>query len=193
MREFWNENGKTVTKLILNQFGAAVMGLMITAAASSNDSLMLYASIFATIFYLVLQYCVIWEKGGQERIRIDGGRAKWRPWAGLKLGLVANIPNFVFAFLILFGYIFGKADGPFAYEWAGNIYGMSNAIGRMWNGMYIGLIQTYSPFNPIIHVLDILPSLFICTFGYYLGLTNTRIFSIFELNKPKKNNTSPKK
>jgi len=40
----------------------------------------------------------------------------------------------------------------------------------------------------------ILPSLFICTFGYYLGLCNRRIFAIFELNPPKekKNETKPK-
>ncbi len=194
MREFWTENGKTVTKLILNQFGAAVMGLMITAAAASNDTLKLFASLFAICFYLILQYMVIWEKGGHERIRVDGGRAKWQPLNGLKMGLLANIPNILFAVLICIGYIFGKKGGMFEMEWAGNMYGIFNAIGRLWHGMYIGLIQTFSPNNPIAFLLVILPSLFICTLGYYLGLCNRRIFAIFELNPPKekKNDTKPK-
>lgn len=192
MREFWNDNGKTVTKLILNQFGAAVMGLMITASAATNPTLKLFASVFAICFYLVLQYMVIWEKGGQERIRVDGGRAKWQPLNGLKMGLLANIPNILFAVLICIGYIFGKKGGLFEMEWAGNMYAIFNAIGRIWHGMYIGVIQTFAPYNPIAHLLVILPSLFICTLGYYLGLRNRRIFSIFTLESPQKKKDEPK-
>jgi len=175
-----------VVKLFLNQLGAAVMGLMITAAAASNDTLMLFASVFAVIFYLVLQYMVIWEKGGQERIRIDGGRAKWQPWNGLWISLLANVPNILFALLIIAGYVFGHRDGPFAYEWGGNLYAISNAVGRVWHGMYIGLIQTYSPNNPLGHLAVILPSLTVCTAGYYLGLCNRRVLSFFSLKKPDK-------
>lgn len=185
MREFWNDNQKTIVRLILNQFGATVMGLLVTAAAHSNDMLMLFASLFSTVFYLVLLYCVIWERGGQERIRIDGGRAAWKPLNGLYMGLIANIPNFVLAILIFIGKIFGSLEGPFGYEWAGNMYAIANVVTRLWNGMYIGIIQTYSPYNPIIHFLDILPALAVCTLGYYLGLKNVRIFSIFDLKPPK--------
>ena len=193
MREFWNDNRQTVVRLILNQFGATVMGLLVTAAAHSNDTLMLCASLFSTVFYLVLLYCVIWERGGKERIRIDGGRAAWKPLYGLYMGLLANIPNCVLAILILIGKIFGSLDGPFGYEWAGNLYAITNVITRLWNGMYIGIIQTYSPYNPIIHFLDILPALFVCTLGYYLGLKNKRIFSIFDLKPPKTETGSVKK
>ena len=193
MREFWNDNRQTIVRLILNQFGAAVMGLLITAAASSNDKLMLGASVFSTIFYLVLLYCVIWERGGKERIRIDGGRAAWKPLYGLYMGLLANIPNFLLAVLVLIGKIFGTVDGPFGYEWAGNLYAIANVITRLWNAMYLGLIQTYSPYNPIIHFLDILPALAVCTLGYYLGLKNMRLFSIFDLKPPKTEAGSTKK
>ena len=193
MREFWNDNRQTIVRLILNQFGAAVMGLLITAAAASNDKLMLGASVFSTIFYLVLLYCVIWERGGKERIRIDGGRAAWKPLYGLYMGLLANIPNFLLAVLVLIGKIFGTVDGPFGYEWAGNLYAIANVITRLWNAMYLGLIQTYSPYNPIIHFLDILPALAVCTLGYYLGLKNMRLFSIFDLKPPKTETGSTKK
>lgn len=193
MREFWNDNRQTIVRLILNQFGAAVMGLLITAAAASNEKLMLGASVFSTIFYLVLLYCVIWERGGKERIRIDGGRAAWKPLYGLYMGLFANIPNFLLAVLVLIGKIFGSIDGPFGYEWAGNLYAIVNVITRLWNAMYLGLIQTYSPYNPIAHFLDILPALVVCAFGYYLGLKNVRIFSIFDLKPPKAETGSVKK
>ncbi|MBR4959997.1 MAG: hypothetical protein IKY52_03780 [Clostridia bacterium] len=196
MREFWNENGKIVTKLTLNQFGAAVMGLMITAAAASNETLKLFASIFSICFYLILLYMVVWEKGGQDRIRFDGGRAAWQPLNGLKMSLLHNASNILFAVLIIIGYIFGKKGGMFEMEWAGNMYAIFNAIGRLWHGMYIGLIQTYSPNNPIAFLLVILPSMFTCTFGYYMGLQNRRIFSAFELKPPKKqdnNRPTPKK
>ncbi len=185
MREFWSENGKFVKKLLLNQFGAAVMGLMITAASASQSKLMLFASLFATAFYLVLLYMVVWEKGGQDRIRVDGGRAVYAPLTGLKIALLANIPNMLFALLIIIGYIFGRSDS-FAMEWAGNLYAIFNAVGRLWHGMYIGLIQTFSPHNPIAFPLVILPALFTCTFGYWMGLKNRRIFSMFELRPPKK-------
>lgn len=185
MREFWTENGKIVTKLILNQFGAAVMGLMITAAAASNEKLKLFASLFSICFYLVLLYMVVWEKGGQDRIRFDGGRAAWKPFTGLKMSLLHNIPNILFAVLIIIGYIFGKKGGMFEMEWAGNMYGIFNAIGRLWHGMYIGLIQTFSPNNPIAFLLVILPSLFTCTFGYYMGLKNRRLLAGFSLKPPK--------
>lgn len=186
MREFFSENGKIIVKLMLNQFGAAVMGLMITMAAASSDTLMLFASIFASLFYVALLYSVIWEKGGQDRIKVDGGRAAYQPFKGLLMALIANIPNLVLAILIAAGKFFGSTDGPFGYEWAGNIYAVANVIERMWNGMYLGLIQTYLPFNPIAHFVDILPALFVCGFGYYIGLRNIRILGIFELKKPKK-------
>ncbi|MBQ2277002.1 MAG: hypothetical protein II333_00410, partial [Clostridia bacterium] len=83
MKEFWSENSKIISKMLLNQFGAAFMGFLITASASRTPWLMLLASCFAVLFYLFLLYNVIWEQGGQDRIRVDGGRAKYRPLTGV--------------------------------------------------------------------------------------------------------------
>lgn len=184
MREFWSENSRTITKLLLNQFGAAFMGLMITAAATSNEWLRLFASCFATAFYLILLYNVIWERGGQDKIRVDGGRAAYRPATGLLVSLVANIPNLLLGILVIIGSIFGAKDGPFAMEWAGNLYAVSNVLARLWNAMYIGIIQTYSPYNPIIHLLDVIPALVVTGGGYLLGLKNIRLLGVFELKRP---------
>ena len=37
-KEFWNENKKIIGKLILNQFGATFLGIMVVTAASAAQS-----------------------------------------------------------------------------------------------------------------------------------------------------------
>ena len=59
--------------------------------------------------------------------------------------------------------------------------------------MYIGIVQTYSPNNPIIHLLHVIPALFVTTLGYFLGLKNVRIMSVFELKRPEKSGSGSAK
>ncbi|MBE6542657.1 MAG: hypothetical protein E7672_09485 [Ruminococcaceae bacterium] len=184
MKEFWTENSKIIGKIILNQFGATFLGIMLvtaaTAAQSENDWLMLFASCFSTLFYLFLLYNVIWERGGQDRIRIDGGRAQRKPLTGLWVSLAANIPNFIIAVVILVSNPFKPA------EWAVSMNVIGRAAALLWEGMYGGIVAYFSPNNPIIHLLCIFPAVFVCTFGYLIGLSNKRILSIFELKHPNK-------
>ncbi len=185
MKEFWSENSKIISKLLLNQFGATFFGLMIVAAASAAKSqkawLMLFASCFAAIFYVFLLYNLVWERGGRDRIKVDGGRAVAKPLTGLWISLCANIPNFILAALVLI-------SDPFkaSYEWAGNMNLISRALCLLWEGMYAGIVSYFSPNNPIIHLLYIFPAIFVTTLGYLLGFSNKRILSIFELKQPKK-------
>lgn len=185
MKDFWSENSKIIGKLILNQFGATFLGIMVVTAASAAESqknwLMLFVSCFATVFYLFLLYNVIWERGGQDRIRIDGGRASRKPLTGLWVSLIANIPNFIIAIIILISNPFKET-----YEWAANMNVIGRALALLWEGMYSGVVSYFSPHNPIIHLLCIFPAVFVCTFGYIIGLSNRRIMAIFELKQPKK-------
>ena len=50
--------------------------------------------------------------------------------------------------------------------------------------MYAGIVATYSPINPIIHLLDIFPALFVSWAAYLLGLHNKRLLQPFELKQP---------
>ncbi len=190
MKEFWSENSKIISKLLLNQFGATFLGLMVVAAASAAQGqkawLMLFASCFAAFFYLFLVYAVVWERGGHDRIKVDGGRAVPKPWSGLWISLVANIPNFLLALIVLI-------SDPFkgSYEWAGNMNVIGRALCLLWEGMYAGIVSYFSPNNPLIHLLYIFPGIFIGTFGYLLGFKNMRILSIFELKPPKNQQTGP--
>lgn len=183
MKEFWSENSKIISKLLLNQFGATFLGLMVVAAASAAQGqkawLMLFASCFAAFFYLFLVYAVVWERGGHDRIKVDGGRAVPKPWSGLWISLVANIPNFILAAVVLI-------SDPFkaSFEWAGNMNVIGRALCLLWEGMYAGIVSYFSPNNPLIHLLYIIPGILVGTFGYLLGLNNMRLLSVFELKPP---------
>ena len=189
MKEFWSENSKIISKLILNQFGATFLGLMVIAAASAAQGqrawLMLVASCFAAFFYLFLVYAVVWERGGRDRIKVDGGRAVPKPWTGLWISLIANIPNFILAILVLI-------SDPFkaSFEWAGNMNLISRALCLLWEGMYAGFVSYFSPNNPLIHLLYVFPAIAVSVFGYLLGFHNLRLLSVFELKPPKNQQNS---
>ena len=131
---------------------------------------MLLASCIAAIFYLYLIYLELWEKGGQDRIKIDGGRAVRNSLTGLYIMIFANIPNFIFALLVL-------VSQPFRHIEA---FATINVVGRaccaLWEGMYVGFVSYFSPNNPIIHLLYIFPALFVGAGAYFLGLSNKRLF-----------------
>lgn len=185
MKDFWSENSKIIGRFLLNQFGATFLGLMMIAAASAAKAqkywLMLFASCFASVFYLALIYGVVWERGGKDRIKVDGGRASAKPLTGLWVSLFANIPNFILAFAVII-------SDPFksSFEWAGTMNVIGRALCLIWEGMYAGVVSYFAPHNPFIHLLYILPAIAVGTFGYLLGFSNKRILSIFELKQPDK-------
>lgn len=95
------ENFHYITKMLLNQFGAAFRGLMLSlsVSVSDNNTLVLLSAIFSMIFYLCLQYMVMWDLGARDIIRVNGKRDKYRPLCGLRMSLVANIPNIILRYL----------------------------------------------------------------------------------------------
>ena len=173
MKDFWSENSKIIGKLILNQFGSAFLGLMLLFSASAVQSqktwLMPLASVITTVFYLYLIYNVLWEKGGQDRIKIDGGRAKKNPLTGLYISLIANIPNFLIAIVLIITSFFKTV------EFAGNTYAICRTLSFLWEGMYSGLVNYFSPFNPIAHLLIVFPAVLVSVCAYLLGLSNIRL------------------
>lgn len=178
MKDFWNENKKLVGKLILNQFGATFLGLMILlaafAATSQKEWLMLFASIFSTAFYLFLIYAVVWERGGQDRIKVDAGRKERKPLTGLWVSLIANIPNFIFGMSVVISEPFRDST-----TWAQPMNTIGRALCLLWHSMYAGIASYFAPHNPIIHILDIVPALVVTTGAYLLGLSNIRLLKSF--------------
>ena len=178
MKNFWKDNSKVIKKLWLYQFAAAFMGIILSFVSGNlSDIISLIFSIVAVLFYLSLIYMVMWEAGANEKIKIDGGRAANKPLKGLLISVFANVPNILLGILIIIGYVFGSKSGPFAMEWGGNLYFVSKYAALLWESMYNGFVSMYSPNNPVIFILMVLPALFICTLGYFLGLKNFKIFA----------------
>ncbi len=134
MCNFFKEHSYNVVKLFLNQIGITVFGTMLALATSGNPTLLLFSSIFATLFLLVLDYNVCWEIGAKDKIKIDGGRLKPMSGKGAVLSLLANVPNLILSLLMGVGVLIGTSAGE----------GMSvicNAVARLLNGMYLGIIK----------------------------------------------------
>lgn len=180
MISYIKDNSRMITKLILNQFGAAVLGLTLSGVGVSRDSIFVFTSLFATAFYLFILYSAMWEEGGKERIRVDGGRADMKPLRGLWIALIANIPNILLALLILLFTLFGYESGPFGWAWAGGLAGTLKVIANFWEAMYLGLVRVYSPYNPIAYLLIIIPGVVVSAGAYYLGINNKRLLGFLK-------------
>lgn len=174
--------GTPVKKLILNQFGAAMLGIMLSSAAMQSRILNFVTSLLAIFFYLFLQYTAIWETGAKDRIRVDGGRAAENKWRGLHAAVLANSPNILFAVLVVVLTTVGVLT---QWSWAGEGAVVFTFIARLWQGMYNGVINFVIPqglneaqtiLSTLIYVAIILPSLITNAIGYRMGYMNRRIF-----------------
>ncbi len=179
----WLEGmGTPVKKLILNQFGAAMLGIMLSSAAMQSRLLNFLTSLLAIFFYLFLQYTAIWETGAKDRIRVDGGRAAENKQRGLYAAVLANSPNILFAVLIIVLTTVGVLT---QWSWAGEGAVVFTFIARLWQGMYNGVINFVIPqglneaqtiLSTLIYIAIILPSLAVNAIGYRMGYMNRRIF-----------------
>lgn len=186
MKDFFSENKGIILKLILQQFGAAFFGcsLILAAAAVPGDmrlKMELFASIFSTVLYMFLIYNFMWEKGGQDRIKIDGGRAERKPLKGLWIALCANIPNLLIAAAIIIAHPF-----KYTHTWAGTADAVGRLIALPWESMYSGFVANFAPNNPIIYFLMVFPALIVCEGAYLIGLSNRKIFGFIGKKKKEK-------
>lgn len=187
-----------VKKLILNQFGAALLGIMLTAASQSNKTLDLLTSLFSVFFYMFISYNAMWDVGAAARIRFDDGRSGKDGLFGLKAALIANIPNYFFALCCFVFKIIGTFGKVAFFEKAAWLF---NVIVRFWEAMYLGILVNIVPQTDaagnIIHFSDIasvmymllyaavtIPSLIICTLGYKAGFNG---FNIIPVKKDRDN------
>ncbi len=187
MKNFFSKNGAFIWRLVLNQFGMTVFGIMTAMAASAIDvslakgdgvvqrTCMIWVSVFSILFYMFINYMAIKEEGQRDKIRIDAGRLTRDPWRGLKIALCASALNLLLAvFIVIFG-LLGSTSGP-AIEWAGEIAGTSKLIAAIIQAMYWGVMLGWSGAETIglvpefAFLLIPLPSILTCALAYIAGL-----------------------
>ncbi len=196
MLNFLKDNLYIIVKHIANQIGMAMFGLMLSMAASMATGktenagiLMLVVGIFSALFYLFLLYTLSWDYGAKEKIRVDGKRLKYQPLKGLYFSLCANAVNILLGIAIVISYLC-VSMGAEEVTLTQILMQISLFLQAMYSGI-IGYINSFVPFAspliPALYLLIILPSLAVCTWGYYFGVNDkslTRIFTGKEPNYP---------
>lgn len=193
MKEFFSKYSYSIVKMFVNQFAISLFGsvLAMAMAAVGNDMLTLIVSIFAILFYLYLIYAMTWEIGAKDKISVDVGKKEYKPFTGLFMALVANIPNFIIAIVYTVAYPMMNSA-----TWAGNTAAVARLASVVIQGMYLGCISTISIAGTYLnriwwtYFLIIIPSLAVSFVAYYLGHKDFRFFAA--LTK-KKNDTELKK
>jgi len=173
---FLKEHSYTIVKMLINQIGMTVFGLMLAMATASNSTLLLITSVFSIGFYLCLLYMQCWDCGAKDKIRVDGGRLRYFPYKGILMSLSANVINIILGLLAVIGWIFTTDFAQGIPAWSANLYGVCSTIAKFIQAMYLGVIRLYMPETPFSLILIILPSLFASGLGYFMGLKERRLF-----------------
>ena len=179
------------TYRLINQFGVMLLGIiLVNILTSKTPALRIFASLYATLFFMYLLYVMTWEIGAKDRIRADAGLMQLDRLTGLKLSLCANVPNFLLVLLMLIGFLFGSLLSE--EVWAQGMFGIAHVIAVCWESMYTGFINaaldpeltsSMSFWYVVAYALAPLPLLFSSTFGYLMGSANRRLFGFLSTKK----------
>ena len=199
--DFLKKNFHDVLKLYINQIGISIFYFAIIFplnTISGEDGLPavwdLVVSLFSMLFYFTLIYCVVWEIGAKDKIRVDSGRYEPTPKKGFLLGVFATIPNLIFSVpLVLFAII-----GCFTTA-CKNAYGIFVMLARLHEVFYNSIISSFvgvnglltpftgdmlnssEPVHQLVYslILFILPlfAILVTHFAYYMGSHERKLFA----------------
>lgn len=191
MKNFFREYSYSVVKMFINQLAIAIFGASLTFATvsahgnSNNfDIFTLIVGIFSAGFYLFLIYNMAWEIGAKDKISVDVKKKPYRPYLGLVLSLLANIPNLILAII----YAITTFTG------ASNAQGIVRIICCFVNGMYFSILTVVRIFFAgewiqlqafwVSFVIAIIPAVIASSLAYYLGHRNFKFFGFITNRKP---------
>ncbi len=188
---FFGRYSYTMVKLFLNQFAIGLFGAVITLALSKiggddeslSDTVMIVASVLATLFYMFLTYTTIWTVGAKDRISSDVGKLSVMPMRGVLISLIANVPGLVVAILYTISEFAGQTGLKLAMR----------VVTLFLNGMYYGLLAG-APSGAAdeakllnywwMYFLVLLPAIIVTGVGYYLGTRNFHLTKMLEHQYP---------
>ena len=189
MKKFFHDYSYSVVRMLLTQIAIAIFGMSLTFAAvgvhgddTSFDTFTLVVSIFSTLFYLFLIYNVAWEIGAKDKISVDVKKKPYRPYLGLVLSLLANIPNLILVAI----YAITTFSG---IESARGIVGLIScfANGMYWGTMIVFKIQGYW----LSFLVAAAPAIITAGIAYFLGHRNFKFFGFIKNEKPSVSNERP--
>jgi len=189
---FFKKYSYTIVKLFLNQFAISLFGIGLAFASSyaKNNTLLLLTSIFSVVFYLFLEYAIIWEVGAKDGITATSRHTSRGLWRGFVLSLCANALNLIAAFLILSKVFTGVEN---------KVSAVGQFIAMVLQGMFQGIlsqrVDSGAQLNDFwwVYFLIILPAVIVTGVGYIIGSYNLHVTNILiPKNKDVKNNGRPK-
>lgn len=194
MKAFFKKYSYTMFKLFLNQFAIALfgVGLAFATTKAQNTTLIVLTGVGSVIFYLFLQYAVMWEVGAKDGITATSRNQSRGLWRGLAITAVSNAINIILAVTVLIGV--GAIEGGVRHGIAA--FGRSAAL--LLEGMYMGLLSFNvggAPLNTYIwpYFVIIVPALVVGSVAYIIGNYGWHCTNILiPKNKDVKNNGRPK-
>jgi hypothetical protein len=193
MKSFFARYSYMTVKLFLNQFAIALfgMGLAFACAKAGNDTLLYVTCGFSVLFYLFLQYAVMWEVGAKDGISAVARKQSRGLWRGFAVAMLANTLNFLLAFFSIFR-DFAVAGSGLSRVGAG-----CRAAAMLLQGMYYGGLSV--PFGGLqlhdfawVYFVLPLPAVLVSGVSYILGSYNLHATNILiPKNKDVKNNGRP--
>lgn len=168
MKKFLKENSYEIVRLLLNQIGLSMFGLvMAMATVKTGTAIRVVIGVFCIAFYLWLIYDMMYRNGQKDGIKIESGRMRYFPAKGALIAFFANIPNLILGILMFLGGFMFERTG--ASSW-GQIYQIFGMIGKFFQGMYLGLIAVLFTDAYWTLLLTPLPAIVVCGIGYVLGV-----------------------
>ncbi|MBQ8358234.1 MAG: hypothetical protein IJX39_10590 [Clostridia bacterium] len=194
MKNFFTRYSYTAVKLFLNQFAIALfgVGLAFACAKAQKTTLLYVTSIFAVLFYLFLQYAVMWEVGAKDGISAQARGTSRGLWRGFAIGALSNVINLLLALLGLFRDFSATGSG------LSKMGAVCRSIALMLEGMYQGILS--APFRGVqlhdfawVYFAITVPAILVCGVSYIIGSYNLHATNILiPKNKDVKNNGRPK-
>lgn len=184
MKDFFKRYSYESVRLFLNQLAIGIFGsvLALVAGMAGSESLRLICSIFATVFFLFLQFSSAWRIGAEDRLSVDLGKRKRDLTVPLKVWLLANSLGLLLALLMALAFAF---DGGFI-DGVGSV---ATVLKLILDGMYMGILALEIngvTLNSVwyVHFLTALPALGIIYVSYVCGLKNIAFGGLFSYNTP---------
>ena len=171
------QNRDMIMKIVINQVGMDIFGLVLFMASStaghSNSGtgtiMKIVTSLFAIGFYMVLLYTLSKEEGLKDQIRIESRRKKRDNFRFLKVSLIANAWNILLGVVMIAATILQSGAPDDAETVAGTVGAVAIVLITFTEGMYIGILNAVFSMNCVACLLIAFPSVIVCTVGYIAG------------------------